>query len=190
LGGFEGKKHRIECHLLNSEYRFSFITKEGLLSWYLPKIWNIFQLRQISQAYAFYRERGYPVPNTVRYYLDAELNQWLLLMSDLTEWGKFRIWGFSNRMTKNQKSELLNMQLNSQDIKKISSQIDVLMKKAKQDKLELLYHYYHVRQNKETREVDLYLLDIDPQISRLAVFNRLHKFVFMRILKQQMNTIL
>jgi len=94
----------------------------------------------IVNAYEVLREKGYPVPNTIRYYeRDKTVN---LLMSDMTEGGKYKIWGFSDFSSPEQQAELESMALTDKDILNIQELVFELSNKATNDGL-LSFYFYH-----------------------------------------------
>ena len=169
VGGQEGKKYQgsvvLKAHSflkrakeflgLRAKRKISIVDKNHNI----PSNIGITEVKEICLAYAFLRKNGYLVPGTSRYYVD-ETNHAHLVLSDMTQGGKKRIWGFSDFMTKEQDQELAAMNLTDQDVEIIRKKAIALAHKANRDKIRLYYPYFHILQDKQTRGVSVCLLDI------------------------------
>lgn len=163
LGGYEGKK--FFTPLVNPRYnkgRKDVISELGFLSKELSKEQRKKDVIEIIRAYASLRDKGYPVPATTRYF--EKDGKTYLLMTDMTEKGKYKIWGFSNYMTDQQNEDLKSMNLTEKDMKIIEEKAFNFATKANKDRIGLLFHTYHVRKNQRTGEIDIVFLDLNPYV--------------------------
>lgn len=156
VGGMEGKKYRM------------WLIVEGARVPYIAKVYNPVTLgrKRIYDDLGTIRalkEMGYNVPQESFCIDDGDIMY--LCMSDITEEGKYLLWGRSNDMTEAQKNQLTEMEITPEDLQKISSTALELAEKATRDGLSLTEDYYHLRKNTETGEFDLYLLDVNCAIT-------------------------
>lgn len=165
--------------------KFEFISKEY-------KHDRVTDVIKIIQTYDFLRKRGYPVPATTRYFeKDGKI---YLLMTNVTEKGKYLVWGYSDTMSKEQQADLLSMNLTDNDIQNIRDMALTYATKAGKDDIDLPFCTYHVRKNLETGKIDIIFLDADtsmlePQssVDEIKINNNpQHAFTFIRVLEEQL----
>jgi len=160
LGGKEGRK--FFTPLVNPRYRegrkdvspeLGFISKEDAMvdkSVYMIPIYNLL------------RKKGYPVPATTRYF--EKDGHTYLMMTDMTEGGKYKIWGYSDDMSKEQIKDLNSLNLNEDDIAQIQKMALTFADRADKDNITLPYWTYHVRKNLRTGKLDIVFLDLKPEV--------------------------
>lgn len=161
VGGQEGPKSRVQLRKsgntetsLPTDIRGDFITKEYHLE-------DIDRLRGVLRTNQILRSKGFPVPGTTKYFeKDGKLFE---LMSDMTEGGKYRLWGWSNDMTRTQSDELHAMTIEDSKFDQIKNQVFALAQLATNEGFSLQDKYYHIRQEVETGLFDLVLLDVDEE---------------------------
>lgn len=118
------------------------------------------ELEQLSRAYRILQDKGYPVPLTVRSFQREGKNY--LAASDMTEGGKYWIWGFNDDASPEEADELRAMQLSAVEVAELKSQVAKIADQAVRDTLNMDGYWYHIRKNKETGKVDVVILDIYP----------------------------
>lgn len=158
-GGREGSKFRTQ--LINPRHREGKTDISGTLT-FISKEYKAYERETvlgILDAYQFLRSRGYPVPSTTRYY--EKVGRVNLLMSDMTEGGKYKIWGPSGNMSHGQLDELRSMSLTKDDIISIQKKVSDLSSRAAEDRVMLFTGFYHIRKNISTGEIDIVLLDVE-----------------------------
>lgn len=169
VGGKEGPKHRITTEAKEVEgtrEKAFFVSKE-----YHGKLKHL--------AYAsvkgndLLRDHGFPVPRKV-ICLENEGVAYVV-MSDVTDGGRFQIWGYSDKMTPEQIEELKAMNLSADDVKDIAEKAKKYADQAAADDLMLLFMHYHVRKEVETGKIDLVFLDVDKRVYDHEVYDPTEK---------------
>jgi hypothetical protein len=155
VGGREGAKYFTKVELNELGFKSHYIFKEFPYSSYisdvmLQKIIEGLEMR--VQSYIFLRKKGYPVPQTVRYCHNKNGNNLFMVMSDMTQGGKKRIWGWSDCMTPTQFEELSNMELSRYEVQHITELVQMLTNQANKDKISFQHWYYHVLQDVDSRK--------------------------------------
>ena len=117
------------------------------------------EVRGIVNAYHILREKKFLVPNTVRFFIKD--NKITLLMSDVSENGKYLIWGPSEGMTMEQIQELKEMKLGSSDLKTIEKMVNKEVEKANKEGVFLSFDNYHIRKPKTKNKIEIMLLDVN-----------------------------
>lgn len=161
VGGMEGKKQQI--NILNPR-KTTDNSKE--VSRELLFISKEFKTKQevldIIRANNILREKGYPVPQVCRYFEKDGKHH--LLMSDMTEGGKYSIWGPNDNMSMEQKNTLDSMNIYHESREDIEQQITQLARKGLGDGIYLSAGAYHIRKDQTTEKYHIVLLDINLQI--------------------------
>lgn len=167
LGGSEGTKSRIAIR--NPRHHEG----RGDVSETLPFILKTFKGRGKEEilldiwVYHDLRRKGYPVPETLRYFEEDGVRH--ILMSDLTCQGECLVWGNSVNMTEQQYSDLLLMDLSDKEVKIIEKKARGFAEKLSRDGTALGHNCYHVRKNLNTGEVDIVFLDVHGLTSLLGI---------------------
>lgn len=159
VGGSEGLKHWLT---LKSPL-FSPTSGRLTLKYFLKEnsYRTLESLENLILRYIELRKLGLPVPNMTRM---VEVNgSWHLVMSDITENGRYLVWGFSDNMSLAQLEELAQMKLTKKDLHLIEAMVEALFVKAEQVRQSLRMPFIHVRRDTQTGELDLILLDVDSQ---------------------------
>lgn len=166
IGGYEGKKYFTELSKdhRNVAHEYEFISK-------VYPSYDKKEVINIIQAYDSLRKKGYIVPNTVRYF--EQNDRVYLMMSDMTEGGKYKIWGYSNDMSAQQYEDLKMMNINESELFFIKNKALELANKADSENVNLLTPTYHVRKNMETGEIDIIFLDVDSRVTSPPSFTDL-----------------
>jgi hypothetical protein len=183
IGGAEGKKY----HLRFNNPRLT----DQRADRNLPETLQLFlkehhetrtpeYMRSLVAFYAKLRNKGYPVPKTVR--LIEYGGKSYLAMSDISENGKYLVWGYSDDMTDHQYDDLKEMNLTPEEIQTIAGSVTHICERATQDDVEVYAHLFHIRKEKSTGKVDVMLLDLAVpsafKVSRLALFNKIAGQIF------------
>lgn len=162
LGGVEGNKFRGTVELPRSDVHGKFFFKEYP---YQNSEDNFQQKKEYVEAifwsYVLLRKKGYPVPQTVRMVHNRSSRKIYLVMSDMTQGEKYRVWGSSGHMTSSQDRELKSMQLFNGDLQCVFDQAQKWARKAAEDSLFISRWSYHIIQHKNTRQLSICLLDVD-----------------------------
>ncbi len=161
VGGLEGQKSKTA--LKNPYYKaektgvsptLDFVSKEYALN-------DKDRVLEVIKTYGFLRSRGYPVPQTTRYY--EKNGKIYLLMTDMTEGGKYKLWGYSDELTPEQEDALKDMSLSEEDMSAAEKIANELAAKATKDRIYLLNFYYHIRKDVDTGAIDVVLLDVGSE---------------------------
>jgi hypothetical protein len=164
LGGLEGKK--FFTPLVNPSYsegRKDVVPELGFIS----KEKNKKDVIGAIRSYDLLRKKKYPVPVTTRYF--EKDGKTYLLMTDMTEKGKYKIWGYSDKMTKEQIEDLQSFNLTENNIDKIQKMIIDFAHKADEDNFVLPIYVYHLRKNIKTGEMDIIFLDVTSEVTEPPV---------------------
>lgn len=109
----------------------------------------------------YYRELynlGFPVPPTTRVF--RLRNRFFLAMSNMTENGIYKIWGYNNEPNYEEVKTLMSMNLGSSELTDVENQLVNLCKLADDTQKILNWWYFHVRQNIQTTSINIVLLDL------------------------------
>jgi len=154
VGGSEGDKNIA-----------SYQQKDGRVVTYLEKTpvtdKETGSVEQIVGAYHELRKRGLPVPPVVMLQEKEGVKQ--LVMTEMTENGKYYLWGYSDNETREQASEFKALGITKSDIQIIEGKVLEIARKATETNTSLEQHQFHIRKNKETGQFEIVLLDIDFQ---------------------------
>ena len=153
VGGAEGTKAITEFEISrdNKKRRLKLVSKRyNYMKTQIPVLMN---------SYDKARKDGFPVPATTRFYIDNDTIT--TVMSDMTEGGKYRVWGYNDQPTTKEHKSLKNMALNDKDKAEIKEQGMKLISLADKVGRSISFHNYHIRQDIKTKEIDLFLLDLD-----------------------------
>ncbi len=151
LGGGNGNKY----YIFSGEERF--IAKEIRLPLSITE-------PSLNQLVAFYEElysRGYCVPEKVTYCSYGENSY--LIMSDMSENGKFLLWGINDLPHEEEIHQLREMQLTMEDIEIIRAQLAQWLSKAAAEGVYIGESCYHLRKNRQTGSIDIVFLFKDSQ---------------------------
>lgn len=157
VGGYEGIKRKLTVFNPRSYGRddvakdLTFVTKECRYE---------DETISLLEAYHQLRKTNFPVPNTTRIYLSECGSLYQLVMTDMTENGKYALWGFSNKMHKMQGEVLRSLNLSDEEVGCIEKQANEIAHKAANEGHRIRFFNYHLRKNLETGMVDVVLLDI------------------------------
>jgi hypothetical protein len=149
VGGIEGKKYSVEIQM--RKHNIPQFSKE-----YPPE--NKQRALDTVETYGILREKGYPVPATTRYY--EENGNSYVLMTDETEGGECRLWGWGDLQSEAKLTELREMKLNDEKVNKLKTLARDLIEKANRDRILLHTSLIHIKQRKSDGKLSLILLDV------------------------------
>jgi len=118
------------------------------------------EVKELIRVYDTVRRVGLPVPPTTRYFETKDCKP-AILMTDMTEGGKYRLWGYNERSSSKECETFRSMELTKEEVIKIKESSQNVMELASKNNIYLRFHNYHVRQRIETRDLDEVLLDLD-----------------------------
>ena len=119
-------------------------------------------VENIVKVYDTARQDGFPVPATTRYFETKDYYPGIL-MTDMTEGNKYRVWGYNDNPTDQENETLKNMALSSDNLLRIRNQCDSIVDLANEKKRLLAFHNFHIRQDRKTKDVEVFLLDLDEE---------------------------
>lgn len=156
-GGLEGKKYRIIATDSDGQEQF-LVSKE-----FDPNdLKNEERLDEVVKAFRLLNELNFPCPRYVEKITEEGVTY--LLATDLTEGGKYKIWGMSSGMIKEQQDELMEMNLSPTDLALLEAQARAVASNAERNGLNIKYYNYHVIHDPETGENSIALLDVDKDL--------------------------
>lgn len=117
-------------------------------------------VKKVVKAYDTARHIGLPVPPTTRYFETDDLLP-ALLMTDMTENGKYKVWGYNNNPTDYEDKTFHSMRLTHNEAKQLQESARRIMELATQKNFYLQFHNYQIRQENGTRNFEIILLDFD-----------------------------
>lgn len=120
-------------------------------------------VKSVVNAYSVARKEGFLVPTTTRYF--EENGKKSILMSDMTENGKWLVWGFNDFQTSLENETLIKLNINHTDIIKIEKDCQEFVKKAEVFKRKINFYNYHVRKDLQNGKVQVFLLDLSDDFS-------------------------
>lgn len=157
VGGCEGIKSKLTIENPRSKERpdvaceMTFVSKKSRVE---------HRIADSIKAYHQLRKLDLPVPNTTRICISKEDSEFQLVMTDMTENGKYILWGYSNFMHSEQYQTLRDLNLTEEEIDCIEQQANEIAYKAAKAKHNIRFYNYHLRKNLETGIYDVVLLDI------------------------------
>lgn len=159
-----GNKEDAEASKFYVTLRFSKdgVTKERKLASKEYEYLDEEDVIEIIKIYDKARKEGFPVPPTTRYFLTKDY-QPAILMTDMTQGGKYKIWGFNDSFSKDEVATLKSMGLKEGDFSKVKQLSEEIMKKANEKRHVLGFQNYHIRQDTETGKIDIVILDLDDR---------------------------
>jgi len=176
VGGAEGVKFGIHFELKNK-----FKTREAKLITKRLRYFKGVEAPNLVNAYKTAHKEGFITPETVRYTKEGEDD--ILMMSDMSEGGKYIIWGYNDHSTKKEHAAYRELNLSKSDIQEIKSQGMKYVEKANSLDRSLWFYNYHIRKDKETGKLELFLLDLDPHYMQIPHGPNMNQENFERFFK-------
>ena len=155
VGGGEGDKFNIKFELKRNQSKrdISLISKR-------IRHHRGSEAPSLVNSYKVVKQDGFLSPDTVRY---AKVDgKDILLMTDMSEGGKYIVWGFNDKQTEKEFQAFRDLKLNDTDIDEIKKQGKSFVELANKRDRKLQFYYFHIRKERKTGEVQLFLLDVDP----------------------------
>lgn len=153
VGGQEGKKEIVTIGFgPNSEHKLSLVVKK-------PENFSNYMLVGTIRAYETARKDGFPVPETSRLFQSESIVG--IALTDLTENGKYLVWGYNDHPSANETSLLDQLELSSKDKTKIREIGDRIVNLADKLGRRVSFYNYLLRKNTSSGQYDLKLLDLD-----------------------------
>lgn len=155
VGGTEGNKLNIRFELKNTlgKREIKLISKK-------IKHFKGREAPDVVNAFDAAKKDGFLTANTVR--LAKAGDDDVLLMSDMTEGGKYILWGYNDHSTDQETKAFYDLKLTDKDKKEIRDQGNNFIKKANSLDRSLWFYNFHIRRDKDTGKIELLLLDLDP----------------------------
>jgi len=150
IGGQEGPKFRAKIKIKN--YENIYFVKE------FYEAYDKGFVEDCLRSFILLKKHNFPVPDVLRYFIDD--SKLYLVMSDMTENGKYRMWGYSDCMSQEQTDELREMNLTGKDLKVIENKALRIAHKAGNLNFRLEFYNYHIRKHKKTGAMSICLLDV------------------------------
>lgn len=195
IGGASGSKYTVE--IPNPRYSIDQKGSEQILHFFVKEVpyWDYKDSELISESCKLLRDNRFIVPTTFRYF--TKDGKYYHLMTNMAESDKYRIYGLSGGMTKEQKDELKRMNINENRFDNIRQSVSLLAEKADRLKICLYSNMYHLRQNKDTNDINIIFLDILPNLSEydyskdqeLRTFNQRQSQLFINNLGMNIDSI-
>ena len=165
-GGGEGRKFFIGVRnpLLsdNNGENMQFVAKE----YYGNEQDRLFHVMEANlQA----KKCGLPVPNTIRYFKHNK--NLYMLMSDLTSHNRFKIWGY-NSFVSDEKKLFSEVNVTSQVLNNIMRLAEGVTTVSTQHGAHIKSWNYHIRFDTQTKQHDIVLLDLIPDMFTHTYSNR------------------
>lgn len=166
LGGFEGKKYKTSLvNPRSKDGRENVASEIKFISKEYPSRTDVLDRILI---YDELRKKRYPVPATTRYF--EKEGKHYLLMTDMTEDGNYKLWGYNDYKPEQKdeelksKENLKSMNLSDNDINFINKIASDYAIKAQKDGFNLTFPIYHVRKNLNNGQIDMCFLDVDKRV--------------------------
>lgn len=117
-------------------------------------------VRKIVDTYGIARHEGFSVPATTRFFAYNDIYG-SILMTDMSENGKYRVWGYNDSAKPEEEKVLNDMNLTGEDLQVIRGQVNNFVKLANGKRRSLHYYNYHIRQDIMSKKFEVFLLDLD-----------------------------
>lgn len=182
-GFYEAKKYYIVLQFSSDQNPVKKFSRKFVSKDYEHLNWS--DVFDVIDAYDTARTDGFPVPSTTRFY-ETEDRQPAILITDMTESGKYRVWGFNDKAHKSEDLTLEAMNLDGNDLNEIERQGDFIVALANSKKRSLGFQNLHIRQNISTKKIDLFLPDLDERFLEYCTFEKENMWAlnqFMKILE-------
>ncbi|GIK83517.1 MAG: hypothetical protein BroJett025_01390 [Patescibacteria group bacterium] len=204
VGGCEGSKF-LMIVLLQELGRITYFAKEYK---YNARATNKFdfssyentlsKVAAVVEAYTLLRKKGYLVPEFAAYFINTQTETMYMISSDMTEGGKYIVWGLSDSMTDVQNQDFVQMKITPDDYSKIKRLVSDVVKQANRDRVYLDCYHFHLRQEKKTRKFEICLLDVSMAVIKhthrqaddIALHNMEESRVFLEAVLQGKNNVL
>ena len=159
FGGGDGRKYYMD--LVHSGGENPLLTRLIGKEYSIPIVDMQDELWFIAQTSRELFNLGYPVPALVGYC--AYRANSLLIMSDMSQSGKYLLWGYNDYPHKEEKRQLAEMGLNRKDFQQVTGQVSRWVAKLNRDGVHVGMSSYHVRRNRSTSSLDIAMLDLYHQ---------------------------
>lgn len=188
IGGAEGGKRLLSVQI-HRRLR-EFLTAQYFVKEFLPNPhMNLKVIKEVCLAYRVLFKKRYPVPETARYFIrDGKVT---LVLSDMTEGGKYYVWGINDKPTSEDEKTFAEMNISQEDLISIRRQLRDLSAKASEDNIRLVDYNYQLKKHKMTGEIKVILLDLDKYTLRHTIgdvndFNNRYVELFLEILEENL----
>lgn len=186
VGGSRLDLDKADKKLVTLNFERPHISGRPIERGFVAKIYNLLppdQVREIVQTYNDARKDGFKVPPTTRFFAYEDVYP-SVLMTDMAEGGKYRVWGYNDSPKPEEGKTLNDMNLTEEDLHNIRNQVSNFVNLAESKGRHIHFHNYHIRQEIDTRKLEVFLLDLDPTFLNASSRQELQKQAdnFLRIL--------
>lgn len=177
VGGSRLSNDRADKYSVNLQFVRTHLSGKPMVGEFVAKIFDRLpptEVRKIVDTYSIARQEGFRVPATTRFFAYDQVYG-SVLMTDMTENGKYRVWGYNDSAKPEEEKVLSDMNLTNIDLQTIRGKVQDFVELAIKKSRSLYFHNYHVRQDVMSRKLEVFLLDLDTTFLNPPPGNRIQE---------------
>lgn len=186
VGGREGSKHIATISILRPGESHE---EHKEIKLFAKELSSKEHVAHCIEANNFLKRSGFLVPSTMRYLFKE--GKHYLLSTDMTEGGKYTLWGFSGGNTDSQTNDLDNMLLSESDLVDIKKRVMAEAEKADGLGVVIYANMYHIRNEVASKRLEICFLEADRYVlsDNQDFSNKEQAEIFLAKLRQELKHI-